>query len=173
MVYVIDSDGEKEEVIKDKKKKKSREKKTYVFEIKLTDYTNENYTEFNWKQLVKNEEEKKLDPDIEIIDIDDDPAPKKKKFNPATVDPEDDYDLDDDFIDDAELNDEEVPEGVSTAHGGFYINTGSLQYFQTIPDDDPAPVQVATRRGELVFPSPKKCITIICDDSKLLKCFVN
>ena len=55
MVYVIDSDGEKEEVIKDKKKKKSREKKTYVFEIKLTDYTNENYTEFNWKQLVKNE----------------------------------------------------------------------------------------------------------------------
>ena len=147
MVYVIDSDGEKEEVIKDKKKKKSREKKTYVFEIKLTDYTNENYTEFNWKQLVKNEEEKKLDPDIEIIDIDDDPAPKKKKFNP-TVDPEDDYDLDDDFIDDAELNDEEVPEGVSTAHGGFYINTGSLHYFQTIPDDDPAPDKVANQRVE-------------------------
>ena len=34
----------------------------------------------------------------------------------------------DDFIDDSEVNDEEVPEDVSTVHGGFYVNTGSLKF---------------------------------------------
>merc|ERR1712096_244190 len=46
----------------------------------------------------------------------------------GSVDPEDDYDLDDDFIDDTEVNDEEVPDEVATACGGFYINTGSLKF---------------------------------------------
>ena len=52
---------------------------------------------------------------------------KKRKPN-KPVDPEDEYDLEDDFIDDTEVNDEEVPAEVSTAHGGFYINTGSLKF---------------------------------------------
>ena len=46
------------------------------------------------------------------------------------IDPEDDYDLDDDFIDDTEANDEFVPDKVSTEHGGFYINIGRLKYIE-------------------------------------------
>ena len=123
----LSSDKEDEDVMSNIGKPKSKnkdEKKTYVFEIELTEYTNVNYAEYNWKDLVQAEEDKDRDSDIEIIEIE---APSKKKMN-KSQDPEDDYDLDDDFIDDTEVNDEEVPAEVSTAHGGFYINTGSLKF---------------------------------------------
>ena len=117
------------------KNKNKDEKETYVFEIKLTEYTNENHAEYNWKDLVQEEEDRKRDSDIEIIEVE---APAKKKLK-KSQDPEDEYDLDDDFIDDTEINDEEVPAEVSTAHGGFYINTGSLRFkvksAQTNQDD--------------------------------------
>ena len=82
------------------------EKKTYVFEIELTEYTNENYAEYSWKTLVQREEDKDRDSDIEIIEIEvsDKVGKQSKKLKPA--DPEDEYDLDDDFIDDTEVNDE-------------------------------------------------------------------
>ena len=111
---------------KNKPKTEGEEKRTYSFEIKLTEYTNENYAEYNWKKLVEKEEDKDRDSDIEIIEIDDGDGKQKKRSKPK--DPEDEYDLDDDFIDDSEVNDEEVPEDVSTAHGGFYVNTGSLKF---------------------------------------------
>ena len=105
------------------------EKKTHVFEIELTEYTNVNYAEYNWKTLVQKEEDKDRDSDIEIIEIEaQEGGPSKKKKPNKPVDPEDEYDLDDDFIDDTDVNDEEVPAEVSTAHGGFYINTGSLKF---------------------------------------------
>jgi len=123
------SDYEDDEPIIEEKAKKKKEKKTLVFEIKLS----EDY-EYNYKEMVKEHEErmKKVDSDIEIIEIlDDDPVPKKKKYKkPVNVDPEDEYDLDDDFIDDTEANDEVVPDQVSTEHGGFYINIGRLKYVE-------------------------------------------
>eukprot|EP00092_Neocalanus_flemingeri_P039250 GFUD01042729.1.p1 GENE.GFUD01042729.1~~GFUD01042729.1.p1 ORF type:complete len:191 (+),score=70.58 GFUD01042729.1:180-752(+) len=122
------SEDEDEVIIGKKKARKNKEKKTFVFEIELTEYTNENYAEYNWKDLVKKEENKDIDSDIEIIEIDiNESKPKQQKKN-KPVDPEDDYDLDDEFIDDTEVNDEEVPDEVSTACGGFYINTGSLKF---------------------------------------------
>ena len=117
-----------EVIIGKKKVKRNKEKKTYVFDIELTEYTNENYSEYNWKNLVKKEEDKDRDSDIEIIEIDINDTKEPKQQNKKTVDPEDDYDLDDDFIDDTEVNDEEVPDEVGTACGGFYINTGSLKF---------------------------------------------
>ena len=127
-----DFEEDDEPVIEDTKEKK-REKKTLVFEIKLAEDVNEKY-EYNYKEMVKEHEErmKKVDSDIEIIEIlDDDPVPKKKKYKkPVNVDPEDEYDLDDDFIDDTEANDEVVPDQVSTEHGGFYINIGRLKYVE-------------------------------------------
>ena len=128
-----DFEDDDEPVIEKTKEKKKKEKKTLVFEIKLSEDVNEKY-EYNYKEMVKEHEErmKKVDSDIEIIEIlDDDPVPKKKKYKkPVNVDPEDEYDLDDDFIDDTEANDEVVPDQVSTEHGGFYINIGRLKYVE-------------------------------------------
>ena len=128
-----DFEDDDEPVIEKTKEKKKKEKKTFVFEIKLAEDVNEKY-EYNYKEMVKEHEErmKKVDSDIEIIEIlDDDPVPKKKKYKkPVNVDPEDEYDLDDDFIDDTEANDEVVPDQVSTEHGGFYINIGRLKYVE-------------------------------------------
>ena len=119
-----EKDGDVMSNIGKPKSKNKDEKETYVFDIKLTEYTNMNYAEYNWKDLVQAEEDKDRDSDIEIIEVE---APPKKKLK-KSQDPEDEYDLDDDFIDDTEINDEEVPDEVSTAHGGFYINTGSLRF---------------------------------------------
>ena len=58
-------------------KEKKKETKTLVFEIKLAEDVNEKY-EYNYKEMVKEHEErmKKVDSDIEIIEIlDDDPVP--------------------------------------------------------------------------------------------------
>ena len=134
----LSTDDEDKQVMSDAGKprtKNKNEKETFVFEIKLTEYTNENHAEYNWKDLVQAEEDKDRDSDIEIIEVEGPPKKKLKK----SQDPEDEYDLDDDFIDDTEINDEEVPAEVSTAHGGFYINTGSLRFkvksAQTNQDD--------------------------------------
>ena len=125
----LSSDEKDKDVISDVGKPRSKnknkdEKETYVFEIKLTEYTNENHAEYNLKDLVQAEEDRKRDSDIEIIEIE---ASAKKKLK-KSQDPADEYDLDDDFIDDTEVNDYEVPAELSTAHGGFYINTGSLRF---------------------------------------------
>ena len=112
-----------------RKEPKRAENRTYVFDIQLTEYTNENYAEYNWRQLVQKEESNEGDSDIEIIEIREgsqNKNRKKKIVKPA--DPEDDYDLEDDFIDDSEVNDEDVPEEISTACGGFYINHGNLTF---------------------------------------------
>ena len=135
MVHLSSDDEDVMSKVGKTKPKNNDEKKTYVFEIELTEYTNENYAEYNWKKLVKQEEDRDRDSDIEIIEIEvGDKQQKKKPSRP--VDPEDEYDLDDDFIDDSEVNDEEVPEDVSTAHGGFYVNTGSLKFKQNTSQDD-------------------------------------
>ena len=71
-----DFEDDDEPIIEEKAKKK-KEKKTLVFEIKLS----EDY-EYNYKEMVKEHEErmKKVDSDIEIIEIlDDDPVPKRRK----------------------------------------------------------------------------------------------
>ena len=77
-----DFEDDDEPVIEETKEKKKKEKKTLVFEIKLAEDVNEKY-EYNYKEMVKEHEErmKKVDSDIEIIEIlDDDPVPKKKKY---------------------------------------------------------------------------------------------
>ena len=111
-----------------KKTDKKEEKKTFVFEIQLTKYTNDSYAEYNWKDLVQQELDKDKDSDIEIIEVDEDSQNNGNKPRPKPLDPEDEYDLHDDFIDDSEVNDENVPEDAMTAHGGFYINIGSLKF---------------------------------------------
>ena len=54
--------------------------------------------------------------------------PSKKRKAVEYDDIGDGYDEDDPFIDNSECFDEVVPQEVTTAHGGFYINTGSLEF---------------------------------------------
>merc|ERR1712106_43944 len=61
--------------------------------------------------------------------LNEDPKPKKRSKN---ADPECDYDVHDSFIDNTEEKDEEIPDELTTAKGGFYINTGSLKFKRQI-----------------------------------------
>jgi ubinuclein len=38
------------------------------------------------------------------------------------------YDSNDSFIDNSDVHDEMVPTNITTAHGGFYINCGNLEF---------------------------------------------
>jgi len=55
------------------------------------------------------------------------PAGKKRKIHEYD-DLGEGYDESDPFIDNSECFDEVVPQEITTAHGGFYINTGALEF---------------------------------------------
>ena len=97
--------------------------------IKLPPISSLESREFNWKVLLK-EKEKKLGQSEEIIEISDDDddvnSDRKKRRDRRKPDQDNEYDLEDSFIDDMENHDENVPDEATTELGGFYINRGSL-----------------------------------------------
>ena len=97
--------------------------------IKLPPISSLESREFNWKVLLK-EKEKKLGQSEEIIEISDDDddvnSERKKRRDRRKPDQDNEYDLEDSFIDDMENHDENVPDEATTELGGFYINRGSL-----------------------------------------------
>ena len=73
------------------------------------------------------------------------PGAKKRKIHEYD-DLGEGYDESDPFIDNSECFDEVVPQEITTAHGGFYINTGALEFksnqnavFELSSDEDSAP----------------------------------
>ena len=56
-----EKDGDVMSNIGKPKSKNKDEKETYVFDIKLTEYTNVNYAEYNWKDLMQAEKDKDME----------------------------------------------------------------------------------------------------------------
>ncbi|XP_058806494.1 yemanuclein-like [Phymastichus coffea] len=120
------------------------------FEITLPDSNNENYPEVNYAELLKNaekkqrKEKKKTDNgatngtnpfgdmdsndkvELDIARYFESKYGNRKRKNYGDLGAG--YDESDPFIDNTDAYDEEVPEEVTTVHGGFYINSGLLEF---------------------------------------------
>ncbi len=137
---------------KKKKRQKSGQGRTYRFSLSLND-EDKDYPEYNWLDLVAQEEEARIEAKRkEVLDpfaSDDEEQIKamaqkfeakyggakskiKQKKKTRKLDDYADlgygYDSDDPFIDNSDVHDEIVPENLTTAHGGFYVNCGPLEF---------------------------------------------
>lgn len=138
-----------------KKPKKQPFSRTYRFDLSLNVTEDDGdksqlYPDFNWLDLVAQEEEKKLeDKKKQVLDPfgsdDDDVRAMAKKFEEKyggvsekikkkkkirKIDDYADlgygYDSDDPFIDNSDVHDEIVPDNLTTAHGGFMSTVAHL-----------------------------------------------
>ncbi|KAF4526210.1 hypothetical protein B566_EDAN001894 [Ephemera danica] len=149
-----------------KKEKKSKSvSKTVRFSLTLGESNEKSCPEFNYKELLAAEGNKSKPNGALPLDVDDDDEAgvralarkfeekyggggghssggkrKKRKRNEDYVDLGAGYDDNDSFIDNTDAYDEIVPEEMTTAQGGFYINCGKLVYKQLeIPDEPDEP----------------------------------
>ncbi|TRY72197.1 hypothetical protein TCAL_11287 [Tigriopus californicus] len=58
------------------------------------------------------------------------------------------YDSNDPFIDNSEVHDEIVPANLTTAHGGFYVNIGALEFKTRESADEDSDVEAIINEGE-------------------------
>ncbi|KAL2653745.1 hypothetical protein R1flu_021873 [Riccia fluitans] len=65
------------------------------------------------------------------------------------------YDTEDDFIDDSELNEYFVVEKTKTKHTGFFINRGKLEKIEEVPAPAPAPVPRKRKEREMKVAADK------------------
>ncbi|XP_044735120.1 ubinuclein-1 isoform X3 [Chrysoperla carnea] len=139
------------DVHKNKKEKKSVNR-SFRFNLTLTESNEKSCPIFNYRELLESAAEKSkpvtngLDPfgddndEAEVARIARQfeakyscPTPsrkKKKKYKGDWADMGAGYDETDSFIDNTDAYDEIVPEDIIPEHGGFYINSGSLEYKQ-------------------------------------------
>ena len=58
------------------------------------------------------------------------------------------YDSNDSFIDNGDVHDEIVPENVTTAYGGFYVNSGPLEFKARESADEDSDLEAVIQEGE-------------------------
>ena len=58
------------------------------------------------------------------------------------------YDSNDPFIDNSDVHDEIVPENLTTAHGGFYVNYGALEFKARESADEDSDVEAVLAESE-------------------------
>lgn len=58
------------------------------------------------------------------------------------------YDSNDSFIDNGDVHDEIVPENVTTAYGGFYVNSGALEFKARESADEDSDLEAVIQEGE-------------------------
>ncbi|XP_022662848.1 ubinuclein-1-like isoform X1 [Varroa destructor] len=126
---------------------KRKKRLTMRFNLDLGDPNEDVCHEFNYIELVRNHKRCKPEPPegddpFEESDEDEVAAIARKmeeKYGSVKVAWDDDvdrgqgYDEDDSFIDNGEAYDEVVPLDLNTKHGGFYINSGELEFVHAPP----------------------------------------
>ncbi|XP_014217671.1 yemanuclein [Copidosoma floridanum] len=141
----------------EEKKKKKKDKQiapSIRFNLNLFESNDQKYPEFNYADLLKNAEKKRkrekkkedksnsttngtsaltpfddTDEDEKVLDVAryfEEKYGNRKKSD--YVDLGAGYDESDSFIDNTDMYDELVPQEVTTVHGGFYVNSGPLEF---------------------------------------------
>ncbi|XP_042559754.1 ubinuclein-1-like [Clupea harengus] len=145
---------------------------TVRFELQLRPSNEHRCPEFCYSELVKANEAQKRPKTFEEVDAENErnelevlakkfeskyggpDKPRKDRISDL-VDIGDGYDDEDSFIDNSEAYDEFVPSSLTTEHGGFYINSGALQYRRTSDgavcvtsgsDGDPETTKIVKKR---------------------------
>lgn len=137
----------------DKQKTGKKRGRTLRFELELTLPTEESTNEFSYEDLVDGELRKAEGQPSEVdllskgpenqlaalaLRLEEKygaPSPKKRKkhriFESDLIDRGRGYDTSDSFVDDSEMYEDFVPPQVDTKFGGFYVNTGDLEFKET------------------------------------------
>ncbi|XP_032869386.1 ubinuclein-2 isoform X2 [Amblyraja radiata] len=153
-------------------KKKRREERgdqgNVRFGLKLSEPSDRSHTEYNFNELLREVKRNSTNPDVPFNNEEKERKEMEaiaKKFEEKygqknhkrrkdrmqdLIDMGYGYDDTDPFIDNSEAYDELVPASLSTKYGGFYINTGTLQFRQTSDTEDEDVV------GKKRLKSPKK-----------------
>ncbi|XP_078286660.1 ubinuclein-2-like isoform X2 [Rhinoraja longicauda] len=153
-------------------KKKRREDRgdqgNVRFGLKLSEPSDRSHTEYNYNELLREVKRNSTNPDVPFNNEEKERKEmeaiakkleekygqknhkRRKDRMQDLIDMGYGYDDTDPFIDNSEAYDELVPASLSTKYGGFYINTGTLQFRQTSDTEDEDVV------GKKRLKSPKK-----------------
>lgn len=143
--------GNKESSVFPLEKDQPNHERTHRFELKLNESGDKDFPEYSFAELMKKEAKPEANGDPLVNNDEDDKLkalakkfeekygnkkPKKRSHWEDYVDKGMGYDETDPFIDNEEAYDELVPSTLTTQHGGFYINTGRLEFRQVSSDEE-------------------------------------